>query len=108
MSVIEEPSNWTTATMDDILLEGDKLYRTIDTELLLPSDLPICVTVYNRVCHIITGKEAFGSFVQNVTNTKVILSCLCALIQKTTTSACAWVIKQDLQLLQCCQQTHHF
>ena len=89
MSVIEEPSNWTTATMDDILHNGDELYQTIDTEeqLLLPSDLPICVTVYDRVCHIITGKEAFGKFEENVTHTKVILSCLCALIQKTNTSA---------------------
>ena len=89
MSVIEEPSNWTTKTMDDILHEGDKLYQMIDTEeqLLLPSDLPVCVTMYNRVCHIITGKEAYGSFVRDITNTKVILSALCTLIQRTNTSA---------------------
>ena len=84
MSVIEEPLNWTTETMDHILHEGDKLYQRIDTEqqLLLPSDLPTCVTMSNRVCHIITGKEPFGSFVQNITNTQVILSALCALIQQ--------------------------
>ena len=89
MSVIKEPLNWTTETMDHILHEGDKLYQRIDTEqqLLLPSDLLTCVTMSNRVCHIITGKEAFGSFVQNITNTQDILSALCALIQKTTTSA---------------------
>ena len=89
MCAIEEPSSWTTETMDHILYEGDKLYRTIDTEqqLLLPSDLPACVTVNNRVCHITTGKEAFGSFVQDITETKIILSALCTLLQKTTTSA---------------------
>ena len=69
--------------------KGDELYQTIDTEqqLLLPSDLPRCVTINNRVCRIITGKEAFGSFVQDITQTKMILSALCALLQKTTTSA---------------------
>ena len=89
MCAIEEPSSWTTETMDHILYEGDKLYRAIDTEqqLLLPSDLPACVTVNNRVCHITTGKEAFGSFVQDITETKIILSALCTLSQKTTTSA---------------------
>ena len=89
MSAIEEPSNWTTETMDHILHEGDKLYQSIDTEqeLLLPSDLPRCVTVKNRVCHIITGKEAYGSFVQDITETKIILSALCTLLHKTSTSA---------------------
>ena len=89
MASIEEPSNWTTATMDYILHEGDKLYQTIDTEqqLLLPSDLPTCITVFNKVCHIITGKEAFGSFVKDITNTKIVLSALCTLLQRTTTSA---------------------
>ena len=89
MSAIEEPSNWTTETMDHILHEGDKLYQSIDTEqqLLLPSDLPRCVTVKNRVCHMIAGKEAYGSFVQDITETKIILSALCALLQKTSTSA---------------------
>ena len=89
MSAVEEPSNWTTETLDHIFHEGDKLYQTIDTEqqLLLPSDLPRCVTVDNRVCHIIAGKEAFGSFVQDITETKTILSALCALLQGTTTSA---------------------
>ena len=58
--------------MDHILHEGDKLYQSIDTEqqLLLPSDLPRCVTVKNRVCHMIAGKEAYGSFVQDITETK--------------------------------------
>ena len=89
MSSIEEPSNWTTETLDHILHDGDKLYQNIDTEqqLLLPSDLPSCVTVNNRVCHIVTGKEAFGSFVQDITETKIILSALCELLQRTTTSA---------------------
>ena len=89
MSAIQEPSYWTTGTMDYILYKGDKLYQTIDTEeqLLLPSDLPTCVTMCNKVCHIITGKEAYGSFVQNITETKIILSALCTLLQRTTTSA---------------------
>ena len=89
MASIEEPWNWTTATMDYILHEGDELYQTIDTEqqLLLPSDLPTCITVFNKVCHIITGKEAFGSFVKDITNTKIVLSALCTLLQRTTTLA---------------------
>ena len=89
MAVIEEPSTWTTATMDHILFKGDELYQNIDTEhqLLLPTDLPTCVTVCDRVCHIITGKEVFGSFVQNITKTQVVLSTLCTLIQKTETSS---------------------
>ena len=89
MRSIEEPSNWTTKTLDHILHEGDKLYQNIDTEeqLLLPSDLPSCVTVNNRVCHIVTGKEVFGSFVQDITETKIILSALCKLLHRTTTSA---------------------
>ena len=86
MSAIQEPSHWTTGTMDYILYKGDKLYQTIDTEeqLLLPSDLPTCVTMCNKVCHIITGKEAYGPFVQNITETKFILSALCTLLQRTT------------------------
>ena len=39
------------------------------------------------MCHIITGKEAFGSFVKDITNTKIVLSALCTLLQRTTTSA---------------------
>ena len=48
-------------TMDYILQEGDKLYTTINVghELLLPSDLPTCVHINNRVCEIVRGKEAF-------------------------------------------------
>ena len=80
MSVIEELLNWTTETMDHILHEGDKLYQRIDTEqqLLLPSDLPTCVTMCNRVCHIITGKEAFGSFcAKYYKHTSYIISFMC-------------------------------
>ena len=89
MATIEQPSNWTTETMDHILQEGDKLYRNIDigNQLLLPSDLPTCVHINNRVCEIVRGKEAFGSFVTNIEETKKILFALCAFVQKTMTSA---------------------
>ena len=75
--------------MDYILQEGDKLYTTINVghELLLPSDLPTCVHLNNRVCEIVRGKEAFGSFVENITDTKKLLFALCTFIQKTATSA---------------------
>ena len=89
MAAIEQPSNWTTETMDYILHEGDKLYSNIDVgnELLLPSDLPTCVHVNNKVYQIVRGKEAFGSFVENTAETKKILFALCTFIQKTMTSA---------------------
>ena len=72
MVAINHPLNWTTETMHYILQEGDKLYTTINVghELLLPSDLPTCVHINNRVCEIVRGKEAFGSFVENITETK--------------------------------------
>ena len=89
MAVIENPCNWTTETMGYILQEGDKLYSNIDVgnQLLLPSDLPTCVHMNGRVCEIVRGKEAFGSFVENIAEAKKILSALCTFIQKTATSA---------------------
>ena len=69
MAVIKQPSNWTTETMDCILQEGDNMYFNIDVghQLLLPSDLPTCVHMNHRVCEVVRGKEAYGSFVGNVT-----------------------------------------
>ena len=89
MATINHPLNWTMETMDYKLQEGDKLYTTINVghELLLPSDLPTCVHINNRVCEIVRGIEAFGSFVENITETKKLLFTLCTLIQKTATSA---------------------
>ena len=89
MATINHPLNWTTETMDYILQKGDKLYTTINVghELLLPSDLPICVHINNTVCEIVRGKEAFGLFVKNITETKKLLFALCTFIQKTATSA---------------------
>ena len=89
MAAIDHPINWTTEIMDYILQEGDKLYATINVghELLLPSDLPTCVHINNRVCEIVKGKEAFGSFVENIIETKKLLFALCTFIQKTATSA---------------------
>ena len=89
MAAIELPSNWTTGIMDYILQQGDKLYCNIDVghELLLPSDLPNCVHMDNRVCEIVRGKEAYGSFVENIAKTKDILFVLCTFIQRTMTSA---------------------
>ena len=88
MAAINHPLNWTMETMDYILQEGDKLYTTINVvhELLLPSDLPTCVHINNRVFEIVRGKEAFGSFVENITETKKLLFTLCTFIQKTATS----------------------
>ena len=88
-SAIERPSNWTTDTMDYILQQGDNLYCNIDVghELLLPSDLPTCVHINNRVCQVVRGKEAYGSFVENITETKEILFALCTFLQRTMTSA---------------------
>ena len=75
--------------MDYILQEGDKLYRTIDTghQLLLSSDLPGCIHLKDTVFEILRGKEAYGSFVENVTKNKNILVALCTFLQKTRTSA---------------------
>ena len=89
MAVMENPCNWTTETMDYILQEGDKLNSNIDVgnQLLLPSDLPTCVHMNGRVCEIVRGKEAFGSFVENIAEAKKILSALCTFSQKTATSA---------------------
>ena len=75
--------------MDYILQEGDKLYCNIDVghELLLPSDLPQCIHVKDSICEIVRGKEAYGSFVDNVDKHKKILIALCSFLQKTMTSA---------------------
>ena len=89
MAAIKLPFNWTTGIMDYILQQGDKLYCNIDAghELLLPSDLPKCVHMDNRVCEIVRGKEAYGSFVENIAKTKDILFVLCTFIERTMTSA---------------------
>ena len=89
MATIKQSSDWTTETMDYILQEGDKLYSNIDVgnQLLLPSDLPTCVHINDKVFQIVRGKEAFGSFVENTAETKKILFALCTFIQKTMTSA---------------------
>ena len=75
--------------MDHILCEGDKLYQNIDVEdeLLLPSDLPTCVHMCNKIFYVTRGKETFGSFVRNKSKTKTILLTLCAMLQTRTTSA---------------------
>ena len=77
MAVIENPCNWTTETMEYILQEGDKLHSNIDVgnQLLLPSDLPTCVHMNGRVCEIVKGKEAFGSFVEKYSRSKENLIC---------------------------------
>ena len=89
MASFQELTTWTLATMDYVLQEGDKLYRNINVEhdFLLPSDLPTCLHISNRIIHVVRGKEAFGSFVNNLIKTKKILSVLCTFIQMTQTSA---------------------
>ena len=89
MASLEQPDSWTTVNMDHILCEGDKLYQNIDVEheLLLPSDLPTCVHMCNKIFYVARGKEAFGSFVGNNSKTKTILLTLCAMLQTRTTSA---------------------
>ena len=89
MASFQEPTTWTLATMDYVLHEGDKLYGNINVEhdFLLPSDLPTCLHISNRIIHVVRGKEAFGSFVNNLIKTKKILSVLCTFIQMTQTSA---------------------
>ena len=84
MATIKQLSDWTTETMDYILQEGDRLYSNIDVgnQLLLPSDLPTCVHINDKVFQIVRGKEAFGSFVENTAETKKILFALCTFIQK--------------------------
>ena len=49
--------------MDYILHEGDNLYQHIDAgyDFLLPTDLPKCVHVCNRIFNFVRGKEAFGN-----------------------------------------------
>ena len=89
MGSLEQPDSWTTINMDDILCEGDKLYQNIDVdhELLLPSDLPTCVHMCNKIFYVARCKEAFGSFVGNKSKTNTILLTLCAMLQTRTTSA---------------------
>ena len=75
--------------MDYILHEGDNLYQHIDAghDFLLPTDLPICVHTCNRIFSVVRGKEAFGTFTENLPKTRIILSVLCTFIQTTETSA---------------------
>ena len=64
MTAVQKPSTWTTDIMDSILREGDNLYQHIDVghDFLLPTDLPVCVHLCNRIFNVVRGKEAFGSF----------------------------------------------
>ena len=89
MTAVQKPSIWTTDTMDYILCEGDKLYQHIDVghDFLLPTDLPTCVHICNRIFNVVRGKEAFGTFTHNIQKTKNVLSVLCTFIQTTETSA---------------------
>ena len=89
MTAVQKPSTWTTDTMDYILHEGDNLYQHIDVghDFLLPTDLPTCVHVCNRIFNVVRGKEAFGTFTNNIRKTRNILSVLCTFIQTTKTSA---------------------
>ena len=89
MASLKQPDSWTTINMDRILCEGDKLYQNIDAEheLLLPSDLPTCVHMCNKIFYVARGKETFGSFVGNKSKTNTILLTLCAMLQTRTTSA---------------------
>ena len=89
MASLEQPDTWTTINMDHILCEGDKLYQNIDVEneLLLPSDLPTCIHMCNKIFYVTRGKEAFESFVGNKSKTETILLTLCAMLQTRTTSA---------------------
>ena len=89
MTAVQKPSTWTTDTMDYILHEGDILYQHIDAghDFLLPTDLPKCVHVCNEIFNVVRGKEAFGTFTENLPKTRKILSVLCTFIQTTQTSA---------------------
>ena len=89
ITAVQKPSTWTTDIMDYILREGDNLYQHIDVghDFLLPTDLPVCVHLCNRIFNVVQGKEAFGSFTDNLQKTRNILSVLCTFIQTTETSA---------------------
>ena len=89
VTAVQKPSTWTTDTMDYILHEGDNLYQHIDAghDFLLPTDLPTCVHVCNKIFNVVRGKEAFGTFTQNLHKTRNMLSVLCTFIQTTATSA---------------------
>ena len=89
MTAVRKPSTWTTDTMDYILHEGDNLYQHIDAghDFLLPTDLPKCVHVCNRIFNVVRGKEAFGTFTENLPKTRKISSVLCKFILTTETSA---------------------
>ena len=88
MTAVQKPLTCTTDTMDIILHEGDNLYQHIDVghDFLLPTDLPTCVHVCNRIFNVVRGKEAFGTFTNNIRKTRNILSVLCTFIQTTETS----------------------
>ena len=89
MTAVHKTSTWTTDTMYYILHEGDNLYQHIDAghDFLLLTDLPTCVHVCNKIFNVVRGKEAFGTFTQNLLKTRNILSVLCTFIQTTETSA---------------------
>ena len=75
--------------MDYIHHEGDNLYQHIDAghDFLLPTDLPICVHTCNGIFNVVRGKETFGTFIENLPKTRIILSVLCTFIQTTEISA---------------------
>ena len=102
MTPVQKPSTWTTDTKDYILHEGDNLYQHIDVghDLLLPTDLPTCVHVYDRIFNVVRGKEAFGTFTENLQTTRNILSVLCTFIQTTETSAL--ICLGDQSRIFCC------
>ena len=89
MSKIKDPCNWTVVDMNCILYDGDKLYRTIDAgqDLLLPSDLPMCVHKEGKIFYIARGKEAVGSLSINPKRTETILYTLCNYVHSIQTSA---------------------
>ena len=89
MSKIKDPCNWTVVDMNCILYDGDKLYRTINAgqDLLLPSDLPMCVHKEGKIFYIARGKEAVGSLSINPKRTETILYTLCNYVHSIQTSA---------------------
>ena len=89
VTAVQKLSTWTTDTMNYILCEGDNLYQHIDVghDFLLPTDLPTCVHICNRIFDVVRGKEVFGTFTHNIWKTTNILSVLCTFIQTTEISA---------------------
>ena len=55
MTAVQKPSTWTTDIMDYILREGENLNQDIDVghDFLLPTDLPVCVHLCNRIFNVV-------------------------------------------------------